>query len=114
MRPTPLEQAILQAYRDTFATKGFPAVDEIEVTTRENTGAGRFVELNSEVTTHLEGRTCDLPLVVNMDGVEHGLGFVLFLDDGKLDMLELFTFTGSWDGEERAWSLQDRSGLSDA
>ncbi len=40
-----------------------------------------------------------------MEGLEHGIGFVLFIEQGKLDMLELFTYEESWDGEERPWRL---------
>jgi hypothetical protein len=45
---------------------------------------------------------------VEMDDVEHGFGFMLFVEESRIDMLELFTFTGSWGGEDRAWRLVNR------
>ncbi len=114
MRPTALEQAILEAYHRAFADRGFPRVESIEVLDRENSGAGRFVGLESSATIAIEERTCDVPFHVQMDGVENYLGFVLFLKDGKLDWLEMFTYVGSWDGEERPWRLVPSSELDNA
>ena len=31
-----------------------------------------------------------------LEGVEHGVGFVLFVEDGQLDFLEGFTFDEPW------------------
>src|SRR5262245_22674397 len=31
-----------------------------------------------------------------LEGVEHGVGFVLFIQDGKLDFLEGFTYEEPW------------------
>jgi hypothetical protein len=92
-------------YYKAFGEEGFAAPDEIEVVRRENSGAGRFVELSAPQPTQLAGRICDLPLLVEMEAIEGGLGVVLFLEDGRPDMLELFTFVGDWDGEERPWRV---------
>jgi len=112
--PTPLELAILEAYHHVFADRGFPRVEDIEVTDRQNSGAGRFVGLQSAATIMINERTCDVPFHVKMDGIENYLGFVLFLKDGRLDFLEMFTYVGSWDGEERPWRLVPSSELDDA
>ncbi|CAN0399016.1 unnamed protein product, partial [Phaeothamnion confervicola] len=104
---TPLEYAILSEYYKAFSAQGFPSPDQIEVLERDNTGAGRFVELRPSIATKLQGSTCDLERLkaVEMDGVPLGLGWVLFMKNGSLECLELFTYGGDWDGEERPWRL---------
>jgi hypothetical protein len=106
---TPLEHEILERYHGAYAAIGFPPPGEINVTQRENSGAGRFVTLTSSATVADDSRTLDLPPgqpdMIAMEGVAKGLGFVVFLKDGQLDFLELYTFVGDWDGEERPWKL---------
>lgn len=42
-----------------------------------------------------------------MDDVEApGLGAVLFVELGDVT-LELFTYSGEWDGVERTWKIED-------
>jgi hypothetical protein len=106
---TPLEHAILERYHSAFAANGFPPPGEINVVGRENSGAGRFVTLESARMVSEKSRTLDLPPghpdMIAMDGVPDGLGFVVFLNDGRLDFLELYTVVGDWDGEERPWKM---------
>lgn len=114
MRPTALESAVLEAYHREYADRGFPRVDDINVTDRSNSGAGRFTGLDSRARIAIEGRTCDVPFQVKMDGVKNYIGFTLFLKDGALDWLEMFTYVGDWDGEERPWRLIPSSELNNA
>lgn len=109
MKPSPLEHAILVEYHNAFRRQGFPPPEEVDVLVRENSGAGRFVDLKAPMTSITE-HACVLPheVVIEMDGVENGLGFMMFVQEGRLDMLELYTFDGSWDGEERPWRLVNR------
>ncbi len=109
MKPSPLEHAILAQYHKAYGVQGFPQPDTIEMLVRENTGAGRFVDLKAPLTSIAE-HACALPddVTVEMDGVENGLGFMLFVEEGRLDMLELYTVAGSWDGDERAWRIVSR------
>lgn len=104
MKLSPLERAILTKYHEAYARDGFPKPDEIDVLTRENSGAGRFVDLDGPLTS-IVTHACGLleEIIVEMEGVEQGLGFVLFIEEGRLDMLELYTYGDNWDGEERAW-----------
>ena len=44
-------------------------------------------------------RTIDTLDSIDMMNVEHGLGYVVFLADGKIDVLEIFTYGAvCWDG----------------
>ena len=104
MKPSPLEQAILAKYHEAYSGDGFPSPDKINVLARENSGSGRFIDLSAPLTS-IVSHACGLPQAVEMEGLEHGIGFVLFIEQGKLDMLELFTYEESWDGEERPWRL---------
>ena len=106
MKLTPRERALLAKCHEAYAGDGFPSPDEINVLTRENSGAGRFVDLDAPLTS-MAVHSCGLPneSIVEMEGLKYGIGFVLFIDQGRLDMLELFTFQEDWDGEERTWRL---------
>lgn len=114
MTLTPLEQAILEAYHHKYADLGFPTIKDIKATDRSHSGAGRFTGLESDLAIAIDDRTCDVPFQVKMDGVEPYLGFVLFLQNGKLDFLEMYTYLGDWDGEERPWRLIPNSELENA
>ncbi len=104
MTPSPLERAILTRYYDAFSDQGFPSPDSIGVLARENSGAGRFVDLQAPLTS-ISQHACGLPddIGIEMEGLANGLGFVLFIENGRLDMLEFHTYGEDWDGEERPW-----------
>lgn len=64
------------------------------VTERENTGVGFFTTISVPPTTvaidwsePLSGETH-----ARVPSLEHGLGFVLFFDDGRIETLEGFTY----------------------
>lgn len=90
---TQMETAALQAI---FAE--IPAVSSdlqrqlgrATVTKRENTGGGFF----TEIAVPEDARPVECPTVLGyatqarVEGLEHGLGFVLFMEDGKLHLLE--------------------------
>ena len=47
-----------------------------------------------------------MPAVIQMEGLLHGLGALVFLTDGKPDCLELHLFADDgWDGVERPWKI---------
>jgi len=63
------------------------------VTGRENSGAGFFVDLQaSEVAGSLPVTDILGHVQVEVDGLQHGLGFVIFLENGRLSMLEGFSY----------------------
>jgi hypothetical protein len=69
---------------------------------REFTGVGFFtyfaVPSGSE-RAHLSGQIVLTDVWATVKGLEHGAGFVLFVVDGLLDMLEGFTFDEPWPQE---------------
>jgi hypothetical protein len=73
-----------------------------EVPKREFTGVGFFTTLAvpSDVPSVPVRRRLDLGDVhVTMDGVAHGVGLVLFVEEGRLALLEGFTYDGPWPDE---------------
>ncbi len=64
------------------------------VTMRENTGGGFFTTISvSENARPVDGpRVLGHETSANVDGLEHGLGFVLFMEEGKLQLLEGFAW----------------------
>lgn len=61
-----------------------------EVTRRENSGGGFFADI--DVPDDVPPVDCPNTLGhathARVEGLEHGLGFVLFMREGKLDLLE--------------------------
>lgn len=109
MTLTPLEQEVLRAFEAEFGGIGFPPPEAFMVTGRENTGAGRFTDLVSEAQVSHKG-PCGLSAIIQMDGLQHGLGALVFLSEGKPDALELHLWgDDAWDGVERPWKIVPRA-----
>jgi hypothetical protein len=64
------------------------------VTERENTGVGFFTTISVPPTTEQVERAEPLSgeTQARVPGLEYGLGFVLFLDDGRIKTLEGLTY----------------------
>jgi hypothetical protein len=73
------------------------------VTARKNTGAGFFTSISvpADVPPIDKSGPLDGETHAHIPGLEHGLGFVLFFDDGRLSTLEGFTY-----GSESTASLE--------
>ncbi len=99
---TPLESAILHA----FLSGDMPALAALRnqaaaasVRLREFTGVGFFThfEVPADVPRlPFRGRFVLSDVGADVEGTEYGAGFVLFVEDGVLDCLEGFTYTGEW------------------
>ncbi|MSP95159.1 MAG: hypothetical protein EXR00_07775 [Alphaproteobacteria bacterium] len=102
-----LETIILRTFHETYSNLGFPPPENIAVRRRENTGAGRYVDLASADTLTIEDGYLDLAgRYIRMSGVPNGLMAVVAIQHGKLDQLEIATYGDvSWDGEERTWAI---------
>ncbi|TPG21058.1 hypothetical protein EAH87_06925 [Sphingomonas koreensis] len=91
---TPLERAALNAIvRETpeFRTALERQISSAKVQSRENTGGGFFVDL--EVHLDIEGVIGDKgpfgkSVYIGVEGLEYGLGAILFVKDGRLSLLE--------------------------
>jgi hypothetical protein len=100
---TDLESAVLHAIfsetpgiRDALERQ----FEAAEVLDRENTGVGFFTRI---------GVRADVPRVASpsplgrevgakVEGLDHGMGFILFMEDGRIRTLEGFTYTDSTTG----------------
>ena len=69
-------------------------LDRATVTKRENTGGGFF----TDIAVPEDAQRAECPRVLGyatharVEGLEYGLGFVLFMEDGKLHLLEGFAW----------------------
>lgn len=102
-----MEATVLRAFHETYRDAGFPPPEEIAVHRRENTGAGRYVDLDSMAEVNIEDGYLDLPgRFIRMSGVPNGLMATVIVEGGKLCQLEFAVYgDGSWDGEERTWAI---------
>jgi hypothetical protein len=102
-----LEASVLQVFHEIYSAGGFPAPEEISVKHRENTGAGRYVDLYSVADVNIADGYLDLQgRFVRMSGVPNGLSATVAVEGGKLRQLEFAVYgDGGWDGEERTWAI---------
>src|SRR3990170_7716804 len=74
--------------------------DRCHVASRETTGVGFFTALEiapDVVPAPVKCGSMDLgDVTATIEGLEHGVGFVLFAQDGVLDVLEGFSYVEPW------------------
>jgi len=70
------------------------------VLSRENTGAGFYTRFSIERSSHtaIEGERLRRGPAAKIDGLEHGMGFILWLTEGYADCLEGYCYEGSMTG----------------
>ena len=102
---TPFEQeaiaTILRGDHPVFAALR-KQLARCEVSEREFTGVGFFTTLAIPAdvpSVPLDRRLALGDVHATMNGVEHGVGLVLFVEDGRLALLEGFTYDGAWPDE---------------
>lgn len=100
---TELELAALSAiFAETpeFASALKQQLAIATVVDRENTGGGFFttIAVDGDAPTVSSPRVLGYETQARVVGMEYGLGFVLFVEEGKLALLEGF----SWGGEDTA------------
>lgn len=102
-----MEEVVLRAFHEIYRDAGFPRPEEIAVQRRENTGAGRYVDLASKAKLSIEDGYLDLSgRFIRMLGVPSGLMATVAVESGQLRQLEFAVYgDGSWDGEERMWAI---------
>jgi len=71
-------------------------ISHLSVTSREQTGVGVFVELNSSLITMGSGKATISGVVATTNDERPVLGFLLFVEAGQPTMLEGFTYTNAW------------------
>jgi hypothetical protein len=83
-------------------------VAECRVRERERSGAGFFTKLGvdpSEVEPIDVGAARLGDVVAEIEGLQHGAGFLLWIAQGYLDMLEAYSFDEHWPDEVGTFSL---------
>jgi hypothetical protein len=107
----PLEAAVLDKllagdHPVLAALRGQLAV--AAVTQRELTGVGFFTDFSVPQTADPAPvrRLRFGDVHANISGVEHGAGFLLFVDDGVLTTLEGFTYDEPWPEEIKEFSVR--------
>lgn len=97
---TPLEHAVLRAICDKHPADR--AALEAQLSTasvlrRENTGAGFFTYFSFDRTSNapIGGDRLRNGPTVKVEGLEHGMGFILWLKQGYVDNLEGYSYAGS-------------------
>ena len=81
---------------------------DTKVSSREFTGAGFFTKLIVDVhAPRLKGNPAGKIGDVDgeAEGVTHGLGFLLYIEDGAIEMLEGYTYDEPWPDEVRNLTL---------
>lgn len=98
------EDAVLAALRGQLQTAA--------IASREQTGVGFFINFSLPPTavplhTHLPAKPnfCFGDVHAEIHSVEHGAGFLLWVEDGLLDSLEGYTYADPWPQEVSAFKL---------
>jgi hypothetical protein len=108
---TTLEQQVLDMLlrgQDEVLTILRQQAQRLQVSSREMTGVGFYTEfLVPPDVPHVPGRPTFKLRDVNgtADNVSHGLGFLLYVKDGALSMLEGYTYDEPWPDDVRGLVL---------
>jgi hypothetical protein len=99
MRPLwPIEREVLEITAAEYSGSAYVLrrqIDTAQVTSFENSGAGFFSELAVADDAPLLSETSPLSGAYgSVLGIEHGMGFIVFLRDGRLSMIEGYCDAG--------------------
>lgn len=101
----PIERRILEALVATEGAAGetlWSQYEQASVLRRDLTGVGfsTYFAVPDAAPRLLETRNpIGRPLLIELEGLQHGASAALWLKDGVLDCLEVFTFTEPWPAE---------------
>jgi hypothetical protein len=97
---------LLAGDHPTLATLRQQARDA-RVARRKNTGAGFFCDFRVEVEDPVVPANFHIgDVLADVDGLAHGAGVMLFIRNGRLNMLEGYTYDEPWPEEIRDFSLR--------
>lgn len=104
---TAMETAVLAKLHDLYKADGFPEADSVRVLQRENTGGGRYVDIDADVEVLRDDGYLDLGgSFIEMSGIPSGMMAVVFLQGRRLRRLEFAVYGGDhWNGEEQVWKI---------
>ena len=105
--PSALEAALLQVMHEVHGNAGFPRPQDVQVVQRENTGAGRYVDLVTSNAVGPRGRYYDMGgRYIAMPSVPHGLMAVCKVVNERAMQLEIVVYgVAEWDGDESVWAI---------
>jgi hypothetical protein len=97
---TPLERAVLTAIRDAYSLDRAALETQLSTATllsRENTGAGFYARfaVDRSSSAGLTGERLRAGPEAKIKGLEHGMGFILWLKEGYADCLEGYSYDDS-------------------
>jgi hypothetical protein len=100
---TPLERAALRAICEVHLADRAALEAQLStavVLSRENTGAGSYTRFSVERSSvaAIEGERLRRGPSARIDGLEHGMGFMLWLKEGYADCLEAYSYEESTTG----------------
>jgi hypothetical protein len=115
----PLERAVIES----LVSRDEPGYDELRrqlvscrVRSREMTGVGFYTTLEVDPSAPTapasvgnplgQGRGFPDDVCADLEGLQHGTGFVLWLADGRLETLEGFTYDEPWPNEAEAFAVR--------
>jgi hypothetical protein len=100
-----LERRIIQALVATEGAAGetlWAQYEQSSVLRRELTGVGfsTYLAVPDAAPRLRDSRNpIGRPILIGLEGLQHGASAVLWIKDGVLDCLEVFTFTEPWPSE---------------
>jgi hypothetical protein len=108
LQPTALESALLAEFHSLYSSDGFPPPAHVALTSRDNTGGGRYVGMSAPGAHINRDGYLDLGgKFIEIEGVPNGMMAVVLVEGGKPKVLELTVYGGDkWDGNERSWALK--------
>ena len=82
-------------------------LSQFKIKTREMSGVGFFYEFEvpDELSINEIGDMSFGDVIGEIEGVKNGVGFILFIKDGKLDMLEGYTYDEPWPPSIKSYTL---------
>jgi hypothetical protein len=100
---TPIERAVLAAICDMYSVDREALEAQLSTATlisRENTGAGFFTHfaVDHSASVAIGGQRSRNGPEAKIAGLEHGMGFILWLKEGYADCLEGYCYAGSTTG----------------
>jgi hypothetical protein len=108
---TPLERDVIGA----LVSPAHPVLDALRAQlagcrtkSREFTAVGFYTRLVLPKALAVAGidRLALSDLAAEIEGLPHGAGFVLFVEDGMLELLEGFTYVGPWPDRVEAFTVR--------
>jgi len=102
-----LETAVLERLHEVHRAVGFPPAKSIRVLRRENTGGGRYVDIDADAEVQMNDGYLDLGGgFIEMEGLPSGMMAVALVQNRRLKVLEFTVYGGdTWDGKERGWKI---------